>query len=70
MTEIANKWVSVKDRLPDRDWDNYLILYDSQYKGVTAGWYDGYKFCTTACGSDNYRQVAASHWMYMPEPPA
>jgi Protein of unknown function (DUF551) len=65
----VNEWISVKDRLPDRDWDNYFIIYDGQYHAVTIGWYDGSKFLTTACGSDNIRQVHASHWMPLPQPP-
>ena len=59
-----NGWISVKDRLPEKNGD-YLIYntdgivwpywYDKEYKE----WYD----------SSGYLTESVTHWMPMPEPP-
>ena len=65
------KWISVKDRLPDNASD-VLAYYDSEceiriapvnyYKGV---WYD----CVFNRPLDTLGQERITHWMPLPEPP-
>ncbi len=65
-----NEWISVKDRLPHRDWDNYLLLSVKPYNTVIVGWFDGNKFLHTSIGSELIMDlINVTHWMPLPEPP-
>ena len=59
-----HEWVSVKDRLPDRN-TQYLIALSTG--GVTSGWYFGDCggfFVAGVCITEN-----VSYWQQLPEPP-
>lgn len=73
----ANKcsnWISVKERLPDKEFSEYKKKYNDSYMEVivmvwdgetsTVLLYDGKNFCDY---NENICDV--THWMPMPEPP-
>ncbi|MBX4189672.1 DUF551 domain-containing protein [Candidatus Parcubacteria bacterium] len=57
------KWISVKDRLPEKS-GYYLITYSfDNHRFYKAAWFNqNYKFATTA-------NDIITHWMPLPEPP-
>ena len=71
------EWISVKDRLPDKDMDVVYLgevwrygvkTYDSSgvchfYKETAGGWFD-----TTPQDGD-HQSTEVTHWMPLPPPP-
>ena len=68
-----NKWISVKDRLPDEsceclgvvDGEVTEVSYNPKQKGLICVW--------SMCDADGFKPLsdnAVTHWMPMPEPPA
>ena len=67
-----NKWISVKDRLPDEsceclgvvDGEVTEVSYNPKQKGLICVW--------SMCDADGFKPLsddAVTHWMPMPEPP-
>ena len=57
---VGDKWISVKERLPDADGD-YLVWNDYHKAIVGHYWSMGRYFISKA--------VTVTHWMPLPEPP-
>lgn len=66
------KWISVNDKLPEHQTDNYsydVIVYDSYSRGVARAFYNfdlsewKYHYNVT---DDTF---ITTHWMPLPEPP-
>ena len=65
MEGVMDKWISVKDRLPQGDYD-VLVYYSNGLYGVEfVHWIMGK--CLGWCGEDC--GVAVTHWMPLPSPP-
>ena len=64
-----NEWVSVEDRLPERNLDNALILisFKGKYLYYVAYFEDGKWYVPNMYGRDCLKDV--THWMPLPEPP-
>ena len=62
---VGDKWISVKDRLPENG--QYAVLFDEKERYMGMGefrgtfWYDSNH---QKCGLDE-----VTHWMPLPEPP-
>ena len=80
--EAAQRWISVKERLPD-DVGSYLVYYHEWSNGDFLPKYDDYRIrvmrfmnngkwrmpvCTDKrCEADTNREV--THWQHLPQPP-
>jgi hypothetical protein len=65
------KWISVKDELPENDFDENIVSYKhNDYRIVTVASYDSetntFKEVTS---SFSYQIDNVTHWMPLPEPP-
>lgn len=72
MVKPVNRWISVKDRLPDEsceclgvvDDEVTEVSYDPKQKGLICVW--------SMCDADGFKPLsddAVTHWMPLPEPP-
>lgn len=57
-----NKWISVKDRLPEDEREVLVVYCGEGIKDVHMSWYEGDEFGWATLGY-------VSHWMELPEPP-
>jgi hypothetical protein len=57
-----NEWISVKDRLPEKD-GTYLVNEFISCNGVHSLWYD------KGSGWDYDSNETVTHWQPLPEPP-
>jgi len=76
-TEHNNKWISVKDRLPD--WRGNVLVFTQH--GVSIGWrdfcdppnwtllYDPHTHLERTLDEAILNQSRITHWMPLPEPP-
>ena len=73
--ELNNKWISVKDRLPDYSNSEYLVFLrslDSDKKSIEIMHLSEYSSKSIYEGFRNIGQVEffkVTHWMDLPEPP-
>lgn len=59
------KWISVKDRLPD-EFKNVIVANKrGKTYDIDKAWWNGYSW--DRCGKGPYRNV--THWIPLPEPP-
>ena len=64
----VQKWISVKDRLPD-DIGYYLVVYRDKYNGISSIALDNYVKCGAGEWWANEFTHNITHWMPIPEPP-
>ena len=64
-----SEWISVKDRLPDKD-GQYLV--NGPHDVELACWNEYYKVWDHADGDDYWHDATDwfTHWMPLPEPPS
>lgn len=78
---LREQWISVEDRLPDKEGKYLVTVYD----GITLAvlyFYKRYPYCNSGirtdrpvwCDYDNYgygdfEEKSVTHWMPLPEPP-
>ena len=76
----ANEWISVKDRLPEKDWEDNQMWFSKVVLAATGGSilygsFEVYKYNGTwefASYDEDFefdRCVTVTHWMPLPEPP-
>ena len=67
-----NGWISVKDRLPERKWDDYLVsttILNGGARGVNIAWLNNEgQWSSNDKWICDGREVI-THWMPLPEPP-
>jgi hypothetical protein len=68
---MENKWISVKDNLPDNLVD--VLIYDPFQNESIVGWYDerNKKWVSGLSAPEDYFEIHpdVTHWMHLPEPP-
>lgn len=65
---VLPKWISVNDRLPEKDMECLIYLDKDRVKSV----WNSYHLCWDDRHSDDYLcdPKTPTHWMPLPEPPS
>lgn len=68
-TTIQDNWISVKEKLPTRNYSTVIIYDPELIEGMAIAIFDGRNFNAISNGvaGDIYKTV--THWMPLPEPP-
>ena len=61
-------WISVKDRLPDKQ-ETYLVFRKEPYGMITIAWYSGHENGWLALDGGFYADGVLTHYMPLPDPP-